>query len=51
MITEDDAAQLYNDLEFYLISSTERGVQCPQKKWCREQCARGERELGIEVDI
>jgi hypothetical protein len=49
---EDHGAQtqLYNDLEFYLIVDHRTAV-LPAEAWCREQCPRGMRELGIEVEF
>ena len=44
------AVHLYNDLEFYMIVAGQSAVRSAEE-WCREQAARGEHELGIEVEF
>ena len=48
--SEGNALHLYNNLEFYLIV-VDKAAILPAEMWCRQQSARGERELGIAVDF
>jgi len=47
---EFSPAELYNDLEFYLITHPDTSFS-PLQDWCREQAHRGDHELGIEVEF
>jgi hypothetical protein len=44
------AAHLYNDLEFFMVVANRSAIPSAEE-WCREQGARGEHELGIEVEF
>jgi hypothetical protein len=46
----DGKPRLYNDLEFYLLTRAPLR-DSPAAAWCREQSARGEALLGIDVEF
>jgi hypothetical protein len=49
-VAESAPAQLYNDLEFYVVLKDDApsgGVEA----WCRKEAHRGEEQLGIEVEF
>lgn len=47
---ENATAQLYNDLEFYLILRDDDALE-PAEKWCASQSHAGDELLGIEVEF
>ena len=48
--SETAPAQLYNDLEFYLVLR-DAAAQREAAHWCHEEAHRGEEEIGIEVEF
>jgi len=44
-------AGLYNDLEFYLVLNSSRGIAGPARRWCAEESHRGEEQTGVEVEF
>ena len=48
---ENGTARLYNDIEFYLVLNGSRSVAEAARRWCSEECSRGEEETGIEVEF
>ena len=47
---ENAPAQLYNDLEFYLVLK-DASAMTAAGRWCHEEAHRGEEETGIEVEF
>lgn len=48
--TESAPAQLYNDLEFYLVLR-DPAAERDAARWCHDEAHRGEEEIGIEVEF
>ncbi len=48
--TKSGEAQLYNDLEFFIFS-TSRAIATPLTAWCHRWEHQGTRELGIDVEF
>ena len=46
----DADAELYNDLEFYLVLRDPSATSAAQH-WCHDEAHRGEEEIGIEVEF
>ena len=48
--SEGAPAQLYNDLEFYLVLK-DAAAMSEAARWCHGEAHRGEEEIGIEVEF